>query len=176
MIDEIASDLPPQKTRTKLAKRIAKHIAHAGKMPVTPMMMIGKLLSYTLVAAMAGLTIAILVKPQYLTQLLARILEHIATLGVWNYVLAGGISLIESIPFLNMAIPGQTIAIVIAGYVAQYNFVGILLVVVMSSTIGDAIAYWLGRKHGAYMLAHFGPIFGLNDVVIEKIEHLIEKM
>lgn len=88
MIDEITQDLPPQKTRTKLAKRIAKHIAHAGKMPVTPMMMMGKLVSYILVGAMAVLTIAILIKPKYLEDLLSWILHHISTLGEWNYVLA----------------------------------------------------------------------------------------
>ena len=52
-------------------------------------------------------------------------------------------TLIESIPFLNMAIPGQTVVIVIAGYIAQYNFFGILLITVLSMSIGDAIAYRL---------------------------------
>jgi hypothetical protein len=110
------------KPRSKLAKRIAKHLQKSKKMPFTIWMIVGKMLSYALLLGTFGLTVAILIKPEYLTHILDRVLHHAETLGGWNYVLASGITLIESIPFLNMAVPGQTVVIVIAGYIAQFNF------------------------------------------------------
>lgn len=173
---EDITDEPLVKPRTRLAQSIAAHLKVTKGIPMTAWMIIGKWFSYLLMAATFGLTVAILIKPELLAHVLEWVLKHTATLGARNYVLASGISLIESIPFLNMAVPGQTIAIMIAWYVAQYDFLWILAVVVLSSTIGDAIAYWLGRKYGDYMLAHFGPIFGLNDTMVDKIESLIGKM
>jgi membrane-associated protein len=155
---------------------MASHIDEDSKMPTSPLKIVGKILSFVLMLVSLGLTVAILIKPHILGQILEWILAYTSTLGGWNYVLAAGVSLIESIPFLNIAVPWQTVAIVVAWHVAQYDFLGVLFVVVLAMTIGDAIAYWLGYKHGSYMLAHFGPIFGMNDAVVDKVETLIEKM
>ena len=74
-------EFPAKKQHSTLAKRIAKHVAVAKKLPTSPLMMIGKLVSYILVGAMLLLTIAILVKPEYLSRLLGWVLQHISTLG-----------------------------------------------------------------------------------------------
>lgn len=66
--------------------------------------------------------------------------------------------------------PGQTFMVIIAWFVAQFNYVGIVLIVAISSIIGDGIAYYLGRKQGETILGLYGPAFWLNEDRVKKIK------
>lgn len=109
-------------------------------------------------------------KPETLNDILAWMMNLVEILWWKNYLLAWWVGILESIPFINVAIPGQTFMIIIAWFVAQFNYIGILMVVVLSSTIWDAIAYYLGKKQWESILSFYGPSFGLTQDRVIRIK------
>ncbi len=126
--------------------------------------------SALIITSTVGLAIIMFAKPHVLQDIIVRMMRMVEFLGWKNYLLASWVTILESIPFINMAIPGQTFMVIIAWFVAQFNYIGIVLIVAISSIIGDSIAYYLGRKQGETILGLYGPTFWLNEDRVKKIK------
>ncbi len=127
---------------------------------------------FTIIIAVAtiGLAVLVIFKPSLLLDAIAYVRWIIDTLGWKNYLLVGWVGFVESIPFLNMAIPWQTFMILIAWFLAQTNIVGTMLVVIIASTLWDAVAYGLWMYKWDSLLRHYGWTFWLTAERIEKLK------
>jgi membrane-associated protein len=128
--------------------------------------------SIALILISIGLTIAVLVKPELLTMTIHWLNGVIEFLWWKNYVLVGWIWIIESIPFLNIAFPGQTFMILIAWFVAQSHLILTVLIVVCAWIIWDTIAYKLWKYKWESLMRHYWPTFWLTQEWVEKLQKM----
>ncbi len=128
-----------------------------------------------IIISTVSLTAIIMFKPHTLQYIIGWMMHVVDFLWWKNYLLAGTIGILESIPFLNMAIPWQTFMIIIAGFVAQFNYFGILLIVTLASIIGDTIAYFWWKYHGKSLLRTYGPAFGFTESRVDSLMKTMKK-
>lgn len=134
------------------------------------------ILSILILIATIGLAVIVFIKPNILLSLITYVGNATEYLWWKNYMILGWLTFVESIPFLNMAIPGQTLVIIIAWFVAQANYFGTAMVVVILSIIGDWVAYWLGAHKWSALLLQYWPTFGLTETNLNKIRGVIKKL
>jgi membrane-associated protein len=82
------------------------------------------------------------------TEFLQRLGEHV---GLWLYVIAGGLAFGEAAVLLGMVLPGET-ALLVAGYFCHEGVLSLpvmVVVAVVAAALGDTVGYEFGR--------HFGP-------------------
>lgn len=113
--------------------------------------------------------------PSYLGALIEWLKDIVITLGWKNYLFAALVSLIESLPFINMAFPWIIIIVMISGFVAQTDYRGIAAVIIVFIIIGDSIAYLLGSRKWQKLLAEYGNIVWLTPERLEKVKTIIKK-
>jgi membrane protein DedA with SNARE-associated domain len=68
------------------------------------------------------------------------------------------ITMFESSPLFGMIVPGQ-LFIMLAGFLAQLEFLSLPLVIIFASiaaVIGDILAYLLGKVYGPHLIIKFG--------------------
>jgi membrane-associated protein len=113
-----------------------------------------------------------MIKPSLLLDVIWWLEWVIIYLWWKNYLLMWGVWFIESIPFLNIAFPGQTFMILIAWFVAQKAFLLAMLIVVFACTLWDMVAYLVGRYKGNSILRHYWPTFGITPEYVDKIKEM----
>jgi membrane protein DedA with SNARE-associated domain len=70
--------------------------------------------------------------------------------GVWLYVIAGGIAFAEAAFLLGFVLPGE-IALLVAGYFCRYGHLNLWVMVVVAivcAVAGDSVGFEFGRKFG----------------------------
>lgn len=96
-------------------------------------------------------------------------------LSFWKYPLVTLIVLLESLPFIGLLIPGQTL-VMIAGFAAHENVFDLrilILLVTFAAIIGDCVNYFVGRIYGLSFLKKWGRYFLFNDSNVKKTEKII---
>jgi membrane protein DedA with SNARE-associated domain len=134
------------------------------------------ILSIIIFIATIGLAVVVFAKPHLLLSLINYVGEIVQHLWWRNYLFLWLIGFVESVPFLNMAIPGQTFVIIISGFLAQFDYFGTSMTVVIISTLGDRVAFLLGKYKWASLLTHYWPTFGITDKSLDKIRGILKKM
>lgn len=129
-------------------------------------------LSIALVIVSVWLAIAVMVKPIFLTNTIHWLNWIIMYLWWRNYLLMGSIWFIESVPFINLAFPGQTFMILISWFVAQVHPLTTVLVVISACIIWDTVAYRIGRYKWESILRHYWPTFWLSEKRINKLKDM----
>ena len=129
-------------------------------------------LSILLIVVSVWLTIAVIVKPTLLTMTIEWLNGVIEFLWWKNYALIAGIWFLESIPFINIALPWQTFMILIAWFVAQSNPIITVLVVVLVCILWDTVAYQLWKYKWESILHHYWPVFWLTEEWIVKLKKM----
>lgn len=79
---------------------------------------------------------------------LSNFVNILGTLGDWTYLLAFAASLVESLAFVGILIPGSAI-VVLAGFSAAQDIVHpitLMLFVAVGAIIGDGLSYYLGTR------------------------------
>jgi membrane protein DedA with SNARE-associated domain len=132
--------------------------------------------SIIIIIATIGLAVVVLIKPHMLLYLVHYVGDMVQYFWWKNYLFLWLIAFVESIPFLNMAIPGQTFVIIISGFLAQVDYIGASMTVVVISTLGDRAAFRLGWYKWASILTHYWPTFGITDKSVEKVRGILKKM
>ena len=83
---------------------------------------------------------------------MTELLKHIGnTVGVWLYVLAGGLAFAEAAILVGMVLPGEA-ALLVAGYFCHNGALSLpimIVVAIVCAIAGDSVGYEFGR--------HFGP-------------------
>lgn len=101
-------------------------------------------------------------------------LELFVTNG--GYVLLALVSVVESLPFIGSVVPGHT-TIVLAGFLSKlgvFNLWYVVSVASIGALIGDAAAYFIGKKYGLNLIKKAGKYFLIQEESIEKAKKVID--
>jgi membrane protein DedA with SNARE-associated domain len=107
---------------------------------------------------------------QYLLDLLAR-------LGNWSYVIIFAAAALECAAFLGLVVPGESLVLA-SGFFAHQGILrldAVLVAVALGATIGDNIGYYLGRKLGRDWLLHHGSRFGITRRRLQQAEGFFQR-
>ena len=83
---------------------------------------------------------------------MTEFLKHLGqSVGVWLYVIAGGLAFSEAAILVGMVLPGEA-ALLVAGYFCHQGVLNLpimIVVAIVCAVLGDSVGYEFGR--------HFGP-------------------
>lgn len=83
---------------------------------------------------------------------LTEFLKHLGqSVGVWLYVISGGLAFAEAAILVGMVLPGEA-ALLVAGYFCHQGVLSLpvmIVVAIVCAVLGDSVGYEFGR--------HFGP-------------------
>lgn len=113
-----------------------------------------------------------MVKPTLLTMTIEWLNGVIEFLWWKNYALIAGIWFLESIPFINIAFPGQTFMILISWFVAQTQPIITVLLVIIAWIVWDTVAYKVGRYKWESIMRHYWPTFWLTEEWTAKLKKM----
>lgn len=109
--------------------------------------------------------------------MLDYLINLVARLGHWGYLVIFLGATLESAAFLGLVVPGESLVLV-AGFFAAQGLLDIgdlIVLVALGAIIGDNIGYQMGRRIGRAGLQRSGSRFGLTNARIEKAESLFER-
>jgi membrane protein DedA with SNARE-associated domain/membrane-associated phospholipid phosphatase len=94
----------------------------------------------------------------------------------WGYVIVFIFSMIESMPLIGLAIPGGVIVIA-AGFFVKIGVLHLfptIIIVSIGAFLGDAVAYFLGRRFGYEFLVRVGKYIFFKPVHFEKAKKILQ--
>ncbi|MFA6315042.1 MAG: bifunctional DedA family/phosphatase PAP2 family protein [Candidatus Paceibacterota bacterium] len=94
-----------------------------------------------------------------------------------GYFLLFILSIIEGIPIIGLAVPGQ-IFIMMAGFfvkIGLLDFWTVIIVASIGAMIGDFIGYFIGRKYGMAFIDRIRPYFGITDLHLDKARKILDQ-
>lgn len=80
--------------------------------------------------------------------------------------------------FAGTLLEGETV-LVLAGFAAYRGYLElhwVILIALIGGFLGDQFYFWMGRRHGAWVLSHFPglvPVFERADVLVERYHELL---
>ena len=78
-------------------------------------------------------------------------LKHLGnSVGVWLYVIAGGLAFAEASILVGVVLPGEA-ALLVAGYFCHQGVLSLplmIVVAIVSAVLGDTVGYEVGRRFG----------------------------
>ena len=78
-------------------------------------------------------------------------LKHIGnSVGVWLYVIAGGLAFAEASILVGMVLPGEA-ALLVAGYFCHQGVLSLpimIVVAILCAVLGDSVGYEVGKRFG----------------------------
>lgn len=104
--------------------------------------------------------------------MLDYLLNLIARLGQWGYLVIFLGALLESAAFLGLVIPGESLVLV-TGFLAAQGVLDLdvlIVTVAIGAALGDSIGYEMGRRMGRSALLHYGRHFGLTNARVEQAD------
>jgi membrane protein DedA with SNARE-associated domain len=103
---------------------------------------------------------------------LQYILDLVARLGHWSYLVIFLAAALESAAFLGLLIPGESIMLA-SGFFAHQGLLeldAVIVVGIVGAILGDNIGYQLGSHLGREWLLRHGTRFGLKPKRLDKAE------
>jgi len=104
--------------------------------------------------------------------MLDYLVNLVARLGQWGYLVIFLGALLESAAFLGLVIPGESLVLV-TGFLAAQGVLDLdvlLVTVAIGAALGDSIGYEMGRRMGRPALLRYGSHFGLTDARVEQAD------
>lgn len=101
----------------------------------------------------------------------------IALLERYGYLLVFLAGVAEALPLVGLLVPGQAV-ILLAGAVSASGHLNVWLVFVAAfpaGIIGDAVSYYIGRRHGRPLLERYGPRMAITERHLQRSEALFAK-
>jgi len=103
---------------------------------------------------------------------LQYILDLVARLGHWSYVVIFLVAALECAAFVGLLVPGESLMLA-TGFFAQQGLLDLDAVIVvgtLGAIVGDNIGYQLGCRLGREWLLRHGARFGLKPERLDKAE------
>jgi membrane protein DedA with SNARE-associated domain len=100
------------------------------------------------------------------------ILDLVARLGHWSYVVIFLVAALECAAFVGLLIPGESLMLA-TGFFAQQRLLdldAVIVVGILGAIVGDNIGYQLGCRLGREWLLRDGARFGLKPERLDKAE------
>ncbi len=104
--------------------------------------------------------------------MLAHLMDLVARLGHWSYLVIFAVAAAESAAFLGLAVPGESVVIV-SGFLAGqgvFHLDALILTVAAGAVLGDNIGYELGRRLGRPWLVRYGGRLGVDEQRLQRGE------
>ena len=104
--------------------------------------------------------------------MLQYILDLVARLGHWSYVVIFLVAALECAAFVGLLVPGESLMLA-TGFFAQQGLLDLDAVIVvgtLGAIVGDNIGYQLGCRLGREWLLRHGARFGLKPERLDKAE------
>lgn len=98
-------------------------------------------------------------------------------LGDWTYLIAAGLSFLETGAFIGMLVPGETI-LIISGAVAGQGVINLYLLLGLAwlcAFLGDSFSFLLGYKLGNDFLRKHGSKVGMTPERLDTVEEYFAK-
>ncbi|QFR39276.1 DedA family protein [Candidatus Gracilibacteria bacterium 28_42_T64] len=136
------------------------------------------ILNIILIGLSFSLALIALFKKEWIEQFIEWMKVLIDGLGMWNYLIAGLSSLIESFPVLGIVVPGQNILLIVGGFFGNISTTNLIYVVIIASIgaiIGNYIGYLLGKYFGDSFFKKYGLWFGIGLTEVKYLKKGIDK-
>jgi membrane protein DedA with SNARE-associated domain/membrane-associated phospholipid phosphatase len=104
--------------------------------------------------------------------MLQYLIDLVARLGQWGYLIIFFGAMLESAAFLGLVIPGESLVLV-AGFLAAQGSLDLdllIITVAVGAATGDSIGYEMGRQMGRPALVRYGARFGLNEARVQSAD------
>jgi undecaprenyl-diphosphatase len=104
--------------------------------------------------------------------MLDRLINLVAQLGHWGYLIIFLAVTLESAAFLGFVVPGETL-VLFGGFLAGQRILklaDLIFLVCIGAILGDSIGYELGKHLGRTWLLHYGRWVGLHEAHLKKVE------
>lgn len=131
-------------------------------------------LFFSIIFSLAMIVIS-LFYPEMMKEFVKWMELQIKNLGFYNYFLAFGISLIESIPVIGGPFPGRNIIIFIGGFFGKNHIFFTIFLASVGAMIGNFVGFWLGQKYGQKIIENYGEWIGIGKTEQKIMESQIAK-
>jgi membrane protein DedA with SNARE-associated domain len=109
--------------------------------------------------------------------MLQYLLDLVARVGQWSYILIFLVSVLECSAFLGLLIPGESLLLA-CGFLAHsgvLNLDAVIVVSILGAIIGDNVGYAMGNRLGREWLLGAGSRFGLTEKRLHSTEAFFER-
>jgi undecaprenyl-diphosphatase len=103
---------------------------------------------------------------------LQYLLDLVARLGHWSYVIIFAASALECAAFVGLLVPGESLMLA-SGFLAHRGLLeldAVIVVAILGATLGDSIGFQLGCRLGREWLIRHGARFGLKRERLAKVD------
>ena len=131
-----------------------------------------------LIVGTIGLTLLALVKPELIKQFIDWIKDIVYTLWYWNYLIIFLSSLVEGLPVLWVAIPGQNILLIVGWFFAELSKNNLYFVIIIASVwaiLSNYLWYILWVHHWDVFFKKYGLWFGIWETEAKYLKKWIQK-
>ena len=109
--------------------------------------------------------------------ILQYLLDLVARLGAWSYVIIFAAAALECAAFLGLVVPGESLVLA-SGFFAHQGILrldSVMVAAALGATIGDNIGYYLGQKLGRDWLLRHGSRFGITKRRLHQAETFFQR-
>lgn len=109
--------------------------------------------------------------------ILQYLLDLVARLGSWSYLIIFAAAALECAAFAGLLIPGESLVLA-SGFFAHLGILDLPLVMVaagLGAVAGDNIGYFLGSRLGREWLLRRGSRFGLRKRGLARVEQFFQR-
>ena len=108
---------------------------------------------------------------------LQYLLDLVARLGNWSYVIIFVAAALECAAFLGLVVPGESLVLA-SGFFAHQGILrlgAVMVATALGATMGDNIGYYLGRKLGREWLLRHGSRFGITRRRLQQADAFFQR-
>jgi undecaprenyl-diphosphatase len=109
--------------------------------------------------------------------ILQYLLDLVARLGNWSYVIIFVAAALECAAFLGLVVPGESLVLA-SGFFAHQGILrlgAVMVTTALGAIVGDNIGYYLGRKLGREWLLRHGSRFGITGRRLQQADTFFQR-
>ncbi len=133
------------------------------------------LINITLIVLTFLVALVAIFSPDTIKNIIDWLEVVIQWLGSWNYLIAGSSAMIESFPILWMALPWQTVLLLVGGFFGQDYLFYLILVACLWAIIWNYIGFVLWYYTGDSFFRKYWEWFGIWETELDYIKSGIHK-
>lgn len=109
--------------------------------------------------------------------MLERLLDLVAGLGHWSYLIIFGAAALECAAFAGLFVPGESLVLA-SGFLAHRGVLDlgpVMIAAALGAVVGDNIGFQLGARLGREWLLHHGRRLGVTPARLGRAERFFER-
>ena len=112
-----------------------------------------------------------------MSSLLEYLLDLVARLGDWSYLIIFAAAALECAAFAGLLVPGESLVLA-SGFFAHQGILeldAVMAAAGLGAVAGDNVGYWLGARLGREWLLRKGSRFGLRQKRLAQVERFFQR-